>query len=166
MGSAINTAWNVSGGIHTFVSEQVELAQVEFTDLTSPSAAQGIANVGAGGTVASQFGAASNCIIARYAIARRYRGGKPRSYLPFGVPANQDTPQTWNPTFVGSLGPTWQTFLTAVAAAFPTGTTVDHQVSVSYHSGGVVRPTPLTDTILGVTCSTRMGSQRRRNLNR
>jgi hypothetical protein len=155
---------------------------VAMTDLTSPTSAEGFAGTSVTGTRAGSPLGAGTALLIHYPIGRRYRGGKPRSYLPWGTSADLDTRNTWDPTPLGVFSTTWAAILNAVPAAGPVGTAaLVSQVNVSYYgppnrtitgsTGRVrtvstVRTTPIIDLISGFSASGKLASQRRRNLQR
>lgn len=163
MATAIATAWNATGGMHSNVGSTTGLQAIEFTDLTSSTSAQGTASLGVGGTNAGALVGAGTAAVVSYHINRRYRGGKPRSYIPGQVGGFLATPQTWTSTYVTALLASWQAFIAAIQAAAPSGTTFDNQVNVSYFNDKARRTTPVVDVIHSMSVNPRVASQRRRN---
>jgi hypothetical protein len=155
---------------------------VSIIDLTSPTSAEGSAGTSVVGTRSGATLGAGTALLAHYPIGRRYRGGKPRSYLPWGTADDLNTRNTWITPFLTIATTTWQAILNAVPAAGPVGTAaLVSQVNLSYYgppnrtitgsTGRVrtvstVRPTPLIDLISGFSMSGKLASQRRRNLQR
>src|ERR1022692_518697 len=71
------------------------------TDLSTPSSGRGevlASAAGDRGTTLIPFGAAA---VLGFKIARRYRGGKPRIYLPLGIDTDITGGYQWSPTFAG-----------------------------------------------------------------
>jgi hypothetical protein len=111
-------------------------------------------------------------------IARRYRGGKPKSFFPWGVVTDFSSPQLWTSAFANSATGDYATFIAAVRAIAAGSTTLSNYVNVSYFSGSTVVINPVTgrarnvptlrtggpvvDSIVASTANTRIGSQRRR----
>jgi hypothetical protein len=151
-------------------------------DLSGPLGQSGSAGTAVAGTRGSDYLGASSCVLVHYPIGRRYRGGKPRSYLPWGVHADLTQPQVWLPASVTDFTTVWASILNAVVAAGPIGSAViGSQVNVSYYgppnrlitgSTGRVRTisttrvTPLVDDLPTFSISNKVASQRRRNLQR
>lgn len=151
-------------------------------DLSGPLGAA----VAAGGTdVGSRAGGplgAGTAVLVNYKIGRHYRGGKPRSYFPFGADTDLDDRQTWTSGFLSFMGTTISDVQAAWFGATSGGTTVGLQVAVSYYSGFTpvtnvitgrtrdvarVRTGPiLVDTITGQSINPFIASQRRRDLQR
>jgi hypothetical protein len=117
-------------------------------------------------------------MLVNYVIGRRYRGGKPRSYFPWGSSQEIFTRQSWNPTFVTNVDSGLAAYFSAVIGTTVGGTTLTEHVNVSYYSGftvvtnpvthrarnvPTVRAVPVVDNILSFAASSRPASQRRRN---
>jgi hypothetical protein len=158
-------------------SNFVGMLEAVVTDLSSDTASQGAGGtpwVGTRGTELTPPGAA---VVVAHTIGRRYRGGKPRTYLPAGVSSDIATTGLWTTGFVAAVDAAWGAaiagFLTAGA-----GCTLDNIVNVSYYKGFTVvtspttgrsrnvptkRASPVVDNILGHITNRQIGSQRRRN---
>jgi hypothetical protein len=121
---------------------------------------------------------ASTAIVVSHAISRRYRGGKPRSYLPLGVEGDLAGTQAWDSTIVGDVTAAWAAFVAAVSALSAGSAAIVGPVNVSYYSGflaaenpvthrwkniSVARVSPLVDVITSSAARVKPGSQRRRN---
>jgi hypothetical protein len=158
-------------------TSDLALNRVEIFDLSSASGAVGAQapNLAGGRTPAGD--PASMCMVANYLINRRYRGGKPRSYWPFGEGAELASRVAWTSAFTTLCASSLTTFFTAISGKTHGSTTFNAHVNVSYFQGftSVVDPithrsrdvptkraTPVVDPIVGLTCTTRPGTQRRR----
>ena len=155
----------------------ITLAFSELTDLSSPTAPQVVNSTGATGGAGAAPLSAGVAMVMKYHITRRYRGGKPRAYLPGMSSAYLTTPTEWNPASLANVTAGWITHLTAIAAATPVAAGTGTHVNISYYQGftnhtypsGRVKPiptprvTPLVDTINNVSGNPTPGSQRRRN---
>jgi hypothetical protein len=111
-----------------------------------------------------------------YGIARRYRGGKPRSYFPFGVAGDYATDATWSGSLVTAVNSGVTAFYAAIAALSIGAMGTLAHVNLSYYKGftnvtnpsGRERAVPtyrssaLLDTVTGYSAKTVMGSQKRR----
>jgi hypothetical protein len=138
------------------------LEEVIATDLTSATSARGSFTLqSAGAAVDEQISANAACVIA-HNIARRYRGGHPRSYLCGLVATDLFDSHTLNPANVAAFQVDWDTFTANVIAAAIPGTASTTYVNVSYRTGNAPRVVPLVDAILSSTVRARVGSQRRR----
>lgn len=154
------------------------MTEVETTDLTSPISATGI---GIGTETGTRVGAdlpAATSLLESLEVSRRYRGGHPRNYWPFGDQDDLGTPQTWTPDFVTACSTALATFEAAVIGDPPAGVTSLAPVSVSYYEGftvfmGVtgrarninkVRPVPVVDAVVGNIVRQGIAIIRRREL--
>jgi hypothetical protein len=138
------------------------LTGVTVLDLNSNTGAQGQYLAAHAGTMASAPNPAGTCVVLNHAIARRYRGGKPRTYAPFGTGASINSTGTWNTTFATNCATAWQTWINSLLTLTTASCTLSVYGSVSYYSGKALRATPAFDPILATSARTRIGSQRRR----
>lgn len=167
----------VASDLLSLLSSAYSLQEVICTDLSSASGAVGLNTTGHLGTRTGANVPVSNCTLIDYLINRRYRGGKPRSYFPFGVDADLFNQRTWSSTFVGACNTGFAAFVTAVNALSSGTTVMAAHVNVSYHKGFTVvtspttgrarnvptlRANPLVDVIASAVTATKIGSQRRR----
>jgi hypothetical protein len=151
---------------------------VKVTDLSSPTGGQGEHASGTQGTNGGEVLPASAAAMVNYIITRRYRGGKPRSYWPFGTAGDIATRQTWQAVFTTSVDSHLATYFAAILGLVAGTTTITEHVNVSYYSGNKVvvdpitgrarnvpqlRAAPLVDAIVSFGTNARVGSQRRRN---
>lgn len=150
---------------------------IELVDLSSPTAAVGEHLASSTGTRSGTQLPASVAADVGFTIARRYRGGKPHTELPFGVAGDLETPQTWTSGFLTSVDTFWGDVATEMTSALWSDGGSIAQVNVSYYgppnrnvtsSTGRVRTisttraVPLIDTVTAYACQTRLGTVRRR----
>jgi hypothetical protein len=155
---------------------------VTVTDLTSPTSHQGAnANHQVGTRTGADLGA-SVCLLENLVIGRRYRGGKPRSYWPFGTDTDLAASQVWSNTFQGLVAAALSLYDAGALAITSGSTNIAAPCSVSYYQGftpvtnpitgrtrdvPTLRAGPLTpDIITSTRISPNLASQRRRNLQR
>lgn len=158
---------------HT-TTESVECLAV---DLTSSTSAQGSAALSTAGSLGGVALPADNCALVSYEINRRYRGGHPRGYWPFGSSSEIDTPQLWTSGFVTSFGTNMATFFAAVVgygwsgagtllhvnvSRFEGFTAVENPVTHRYRNIPNVRVDPLIDSVSSLLARQQIASQRRR----
>jgi hypothetical protein len=172
MATALKTF--VAGGlVNEFTQDYLELTDLSST--TSPQVAVPASQVGGDSGIAPPAGLA---FVLSYQIQRRYRGGKPRTYLAGVSATHLLTANSWNPTIEAAELAGWITFLTACATT-PGGTAIGAitHVNVSYYAGFInhtypsgrvkaipsPRITPLVDVITNVRSNNTPASQRRRN---
>lgn len=171
----VAAAWNteLAGQVNTTIA----LTEVDVLDIATDSGSSGQWSGSNAGTLSGTNLPMQVAVNIEYDIARRYRGGKPRMYLPPPTTTQQQTPTTWSTTYTSGTN-------TAVAAFFATlealsiGSmgTISH-VSVSYYKGyqnieipdtrayakPLYRtPTAVSDIVEGYSTKILMGSQRRR----
>lgn len=157
------------------------LDQIIVTDLSSPTAAIGTWS----GTIAGTLsGTALPVEIAgnfHSVIARRYRGGRPKIFLPVGVAASVNSDEdTWTSSAQASFNAAWVAFKTAIFAFTGIGCTITEHVNVSYYKGFASVQNPVTlrwrniptpraadatvDVITSTTVQPTLSQQRRRRL--
>lgn len=170
----------VVGTLLPYVGTHINLLSVEATDLTSPTAGQGIYKHTDPGTFTGTRLAAGVAGLASMVIARRYRGGKPRSYLPVGVAEALQTQQTWQASFISNVQASLDAIRSDIAVTSASGCALGTLVNVSYYQGFTVVTNPGTgrarnvpklrtggpvvDAALNWVFENRVASQRRRNL--
>jgi hypothetical protein len=172
------TIANAFGSVKALWDEGTYLTGVEVTDLTSPSAGQGFTTASIQGTNGGEIIGGSTSLLVNYTLNRRYRGGKPRNYFPWGTSANLATKQSWSTDWLATVSEDLATVFGDIIGSEGGATTVSNHVNVSYYSGFTVvnpgggkrarnvpnlRDTPQVDSITGRAPSVTPGSQRRRN---
>jgi hypothetical protein len=155
------------------------LRGVEVTDLSSPTGGQGSHTQLTIGSLAGQPLPADVCLLASMTIGRRYRGGKPRSYLRLGDSNTVLTAQSWLAAFLANVQLSLNAIRADIAVTLVVTTQLTHMVNVSYYQGFtlVVNPitgrgrnvpkprlVPVVDQVTNWTAETKFASQRRRNL--
>lgn len=159
-------------------SAAVTLTECVVTDLSSHTGGQGSSSAAATGGITESPLSAGTCLLINFNIARRYRGGKPRVYLPWGASSTLTDRRDWSGTFLSDCDTSWTDFIAGATGLTSGSTTISGQINISYFSGFHVvtspttgrarnvpdrRTTPVVDDILGHSASARPGSQRRRN---
>lgn len=149
---------------------------VKVTDLSSSSGGVGEHAASTAGGLTEPLSGAT-CLLVNYQIARRYRGGRPRSYLPWGDATKLGNRQTWDASFITAATSAITDSNASIIGASAGGTTITNHVNVSYYEGFTLvtspttgrgrnvpnlRSSPLVDTVSGFACSTRVANQRRR----
>lgn len=175
--SGIAAAWEAHLPGH--VQENYSLTEIDVLDIASVFGLSGQwsgSNAGTDSSSALPDTVASNI---EFGIGRRYRGGKPRMFLPPPGSASQQDDAHWTDTFVANLKTDFTAFIAAVEAIDVGAVGALTHVNVSYYSGftnvtntsGRMRAAPkyrtpnaLVDTITGYFPKKVMGSQRRRRL--
>lgn len=145
----------------SLLNEGSSIGLVTVTDLSSDMGGEGTGGSITPGTRTGTPTAAGIATVVSKSVARHYRGGHPRSYLPLGVAADISTGK-WTSGLVGDVQTAWQDFIGA-CLGFGSGCTIEGEISLSYYHNGAIRATPVKDDITGVTVKELIGSQRRRN---
>lgn len=155
----------------------VNLTQIESQDLTSATSAVDTSAVSISGTRTGGNLPDGIAAVVSYEIGRRYRGGHPRGYWPFGTTTDIGAVGNWSAGFVTASNTAINAFYTAVNAAGWTGAGTLSHVNVSYYSGFTVitspttgrarnvptlRVAPTVDAITSIITRPSYGSQRRR----
>lgn len=156
------------------------LTNVVCTDLTSSTAAEGSWSGSVSGTRGSSGGeeTVNDCLLQVFTIDRRYRGGKPKTFWPFGLVTDRASPATWDGTLLSDAAGGWTAFNSALLALTGIGCTLDYHANVSFYSGFASVENPVThrwrniptprspnayvDVITGNAFKSEIGSQRRR----
>lgn len=172
---------NISGywGTHvkSLVVDEAALSSVKCVDLSSATAPLGEYVTPVPGTSGGSSIPASTAFLVTYQIARRYRGGKPKSFLPIGAQSDLADVGAWSTTFISNVQTQWNAFIAAVLADTSAVTFTD-QVNVSYYGPpnvpitnpvtgrtrtvSTLRTVPLVDTIIGTTYEAELATQKRR----
>lgn len=182
------TCGTIASDIYGFVvsallglySTDNSIEEVVVQDLTSSTSGMGSHTASTAGTRGSGQLTGAVCALLSCQINRRYRGGKPRMYFPFGVPADIQSRQTWEPSFVTAMDTQMAAFIADVLAISVSGCVLGQFVSISYYEGIIVTPpNPITgrvrtipkprtaaiapDPIVSFGFNPNYASQRRRN---
>lgn len=141
-----------------------EITSWKMTDLTTDSSAVNGGSASTFGVRTGDFQGANVCMVASFEINRRYRGGHPRKYLPWGTAGTMASGSTkdWDSAFVADCQSKLNTMLLGMVGITAGATTFDHVVNVSYRSGGAVRSAAVVDVVNSGIVRTRICSQRRR----
>lgn len=136
--------------------------QVVVTDLTSSTSGAGADFTGHTGTRGDDEIPAQVAYLVNYPLARRYRGGRPRSYLIVGGNADFLDAAHWSSAFTTEVITHWVAFLNGIVGYSTSGCTISNLVNVSYVSKEINptppyrRTTPVVDTL---TVSSAIGEQ-------
>jgi len=117
------------------MANQVTLFKTVLTDLSSNTAPQVIDTTTGTGALGTSATIAGLSVIIQFKIARRYRGGHPRIYLPGLRASDVSNLNQINPTQANNIKTAWQTFITAAMGACPAAASPASHVNVSYFHG-------------------------------
>lgn len=174
LAAAVRAAWVTN--LASLATENWSLTEVDVLDIATDSGFSGQSIASSAGTNGGDAQATQVATNVEYNIQRRYRGGKPRMFLP---PGPSDMLADW-----GHWTDDWLTEVNTGIGAFFTeiqaldiGTlgSLTH-VNLSYYKGftnvpnssGRERAVPtyrdaaVLDTVTGYSCKARLGSQKRR----
>lgn len=111
-----------------------------------------------------------------YNISRRYRGGKPRCFLPNGVESDLLNQSTYQTEYISATNTAFAAFMTANVTSPPGAMGTLAHVNLSYYKGftnitnssgreravPTYRATAIHDPVTGYSCKATIGSQKRR----
>lgn len=171
----VASAWNTD--IAPVVNDDFTLTTVDAEDVSLTTGAVGAATTshvgGKTGAILSQQCAT----LLNFSVARRYRGGKPRLYLPASTSPDLTSATSWSASYIAAVNTAWTNFISALIATPWSGGTITGQVNVSYYTGftsfqnpitlrwynlNTPRATPIVDPIISHACNALVGTQRRR----
>jgi hypothetical protein len=152
------------------------LTEVDVLDIATDSGLSGQWTGSDEGSRSGNSNPAQVCFNVEYGIARRYRGGKPRSFWPFGSSTDQLNQSMWESATVTAVNSGIEAFFTAVQALSVGAVGALSHVNLSYYKGftnitnssgreravPTYRDTALHDTVTGYFAKQVMGSQKRR----
>lgn len=154
------------------------LESVTVTDLASTSGGTGVHVASTPGTSPNGENPAHTAALFNHHIQRRYRGGKPRSYMAIGTITDLLNAQQWKSASITSMSNAFNAFVGNLKALTWTGGNVTDFVSVSYYEGFTSVVDPITgrtrdvpkvrtgtipvDSIASSSMNPNLGTQRRR----
>lgn len=173
--SDVATSWNTN--LAPLIHTGNQLQEVDVLDIATTSGAFGIWTGTHNGTRAGTALPNNCCLTIEYDIARRYRGGKPRCYLPAGIESDLLDQAHWQSTFLSTANTDFAAFITAITGVTISGTTFNNHVNLSYYQGfhnvtntsGRTRAVPtyrtpnaIHDNVTNYAAKAEVASQRRR----
>lgn len=177
---ASNIYGNAVTTLQNMMADGTNLVGVDVQDLTTPTSGFGEHLATTAGTRGTDVLPAGVAVLQNFPINRRYRGGKPRAYWPFGKASDLLNPSTWDTAFVAAAEAALGGYFVGIVASGSGGCTIVELVSISYYSGFTAVQNPITgrwrnvpkprtvaiapDPVLSVPVNPKPGSQRRRNL--
>lgn len=173
--TTIATAWGTD--IAPLCGSGVTLTEVDILDISSHSGLSAVHPASIAGTRGATNLTDNTCFNLEFGIARRYRGGKPRIYLPAGVESDLLDASKWGSGFMTTVQTNFTAFITAVKAIALPSLSISNHVNLSYYSGfhnvtnssGRTRAAPtyrtpnaVHDNVVSYIPKAVVGSQRRR----
>jgi hypothetical protein len=138
------------------------VTEVDAIDLASSTGAAGVTTDTLSGTRTGGPLPASACVVVSKKIARRYRGGHPRSYLCLGTDTDLDDTSHWTTGLTVAVDGAYTALTAAVTGQTSGGCTLASECCVSYRTGLAARVVPLVELVVGIIVRTVIGSQRSR----
>jgi len=143
---------------------------IEAIDLSSSSGAEASVAFSSTGVRTGDFAPASAAVVVSWTISRRYRGGHPRSYFPFGTAGTYESGSSklWDSGFISAVQTGIAAFILGISTITIGSTSFNDLVNVSYVDKNLNptppyrRTTPVVDVITGGVAKQRICSQRRR----
>jgi hypothetical protein len=174
LATAVSAAWG--DHIAVLVSGAESLHNVTIDDLSSDMGEEGVWEGTVAGSRTTAQLIASACAVVNHKIGRKYRGGRPRTYLRCGTVGDLEGTNEWVTGFIDDVTAGWEAFIAEILATTGIGITLSNIVNVSYYNGNrvfttptgrarnipILRETPLVDNVTSSTTATKVGSQRRR----
>jgi hypothetical protein len=165
-----------TGNVQKYQSNEWSLTSATGTDLTSATSAEETVTSGLNGTASAASAPFGAAMVISHKIARRYRGGHPRTYLG-GFPFDQIADGFWSTAEYSNIVAGWAAYIAAMLTEAWSGGAISSNVAVSFYTGFLnhtfpsgrvrpvpqLRPTPLVDQIVADVVHTAVASQRRRN---
>jgi hypothetical protein len=174
---AIGVANAYDANLKSLCSTGITFDEVTVTDCSESPGFSGSDTASVAGTRGGNIPTEATAVNLKLNIARRYRGGKPKMYLPFGVSSDLSNPAAWDSALLSAVDTSWAAFITALKAISGAALTLTEQVSVSYYQGYTARVNPTTghtyyvaapravpviDPIISAQAQGRIAQQRRR----
>lgn len=170
----IATAWSTT--MANLVTSGYSLTSVDVLDIASDTGASGVITCDYPGLDTGPGIPSSAAINVEFGIARRYRGGKPRMFIPPPAQSTLLNGSSWTSAFTTDIGTQVTAFFTAVTALSVGAVGVLTHVSLSYYKGftnienssgreraaPTYRATALVDVVESIIPKQTIGSQRRR----
>jgi hypothetical protein len=159
LASTVRSAW-----VTNFTPLQyngLTLNDVTCVDLTSDTGAEGSATGSTPGGLSGSALSSNAAACLTWKIARRYRGGHPRTYVAGALSSHTSNANTWGATYLTAMTSAALALRTAINGVVAGASTV--QVgTLHYYRAGVLLATPLVSEYTGVVVDSRVDSQRRR----
>lgn len=144
------------------MSNAVIFDQLVAQDLTSRTSPVSVITSGAHSSLTGAGAPLNSALVISHHIARRYRGGHPRTYIGGLRQVDVNDPTHWTSAIVAGYQTAWNTFIGNVVGSTHGGHAILEYVNVSYFSAGALRVTPVVDDVLSSLVKSGLGTQRRR----
>lgn len=176
LASSIQSSYGTN--LKSLAHQNVSLTSVTITDLSSPTAARGEWSGSIVGTKTGHSLPASAATLQSLHISRRYRGGHPRTYWPFGESEDLTDDQKWQSSYVTGVTTALTDHFNDWSTDLPPSVSTVSPVNVSYYNGFTVhdgttgrarnvstpRSSPIVDAIIGFAVQQGLAQVRKRLL--
>jgi len=174
LAASVESAW--SGHLASLIGANIALNEVDVLDIATTAGLSGQWSGSAAGTASGPYVPIQCATNIEFGIARRYRGGKPRMYLPPTATSNQYNDMTWSTGYVSACNSGAAAFFGAIEALSVGSMGTLQHVNLSYYHGynnvevpdtrayakPTYRATAITDKVTGYYTKGLISSQRRR----
>jgi hypothetical protein len=175
LATAVATIWQtyLAGAL----ASDESLRSVTITDLSSDTGNVGAWEGDFAGTAEHPSNPAGVCMVMNHSVSRRYRGGRPRTYLRTGTAQDLTGTNEWASAALTDTLAAWEAWIAGILATTGIGISLTNIVNVSYYEGFTVFTTPSgrvknlptlrtggphVDPVTSTTPAAKLGSQRRR----
>lgn len=138
--TGIGTAWGAHGS--PVQTNEWTLIEVDVLDIASDIGSSSETTVSHVGTVGTDSVPSQVCMNVEFDIARRYRGGKPRIFVPGPPSAGLADNSHWNSSTIGAYNSALSGFFTAVEAISAGSVGALTHNSISFYDGYDENPPP------------------------
>ena len=153
------------------------LVEVEMVDLTTELSPSGVWVGVETGSEVGQINSAQLAFLVTKTILRRYRGGKPKTFLPVGTALDLATQGTWAAGIIAGITGSWPAFVADIIADAsyatftaevcvhyygPPNVVVTNPVTGRARTVSTLRAVPLVDDVQGYSFEAAVATQRRR----
>jgi hypothetical protein len=170
----IGNAW--ADHLAAVVYSPITLDETDVLDIASDSGASAIVSMSHAGALSGVTLTGNTATNVEFEIARRYRGGKPRMYLPPSDASQLASIDTYTSGFIAAVNTGITAFFAEIEALTVGSMGTLKHVNLSYYKGFInvtnssgreraapkYRDAALSDTVTGYSCKAVVGSQRRR----
>ncbi len=117
--------------VSVFSADKV-LTSVTCADLQNPGTVDGAVAVSTPGTRPGTPMTDGICVAVSFSPNRKYRGSRPKIFLPAGVQGDLASGQDWDSTLLGEVDTQWAAFTADIVSHSPAGVTLQPQKYVNY----------------------------------
>jgi hypothetical protein len=173
----ISNLWNTN--LAPVICDNFALTEVDVLDITTHTGLANFWTGSHGGSMGGQEEASQVSTNVEFLIGQRYRGGKPRMFLPPPAVSARANAVSWSSTHLSNVNTAMSNFMSGIAALSIGALGTLSHIVLSYYSGFVNHtntsgrtrsvpqyrsPNALHYPVTGYAAKAEMGSQRRRRV--